>query len=266
MNFSFGIITSIASSSYLDLLISSIIKQNIEEYEIIIIGNNNLDKEKYKNISIIYLNFNEYIKTAWITKKKNMICEVAKYDNIVLMHDYIILEDGWYEGFKKYGNNFEFCVNQIKNIDGSRYRDYVFFIPEIEPLIGNEALIPYHIEIQQPLIKLLYISGAFYIIKKETALKNPLCENLVWGQGEDVVLSKELTSKGINIKCNPYSSVRLLKHKDKLYFENVMSDAKCKELMSLSNTIINDYDRRQKNHLVHELKNMCEFHKKLFSE
>ncbi len=248
MEFTFGIITTIYSCNFLNIILDSIISQNIEKYEIIIVGNNNLNLKApiYKDVPIKQINFDESVKRAWITRKKNIICQEAKYENIVLMHDYIKLENGWYEGFKKYGNDFKFCVNQIKRIDGTRFRDYVFFPVGIEHIVGNTALVPYDVEIKQPLNKLLYISGGYYIIKKNVALENPLCEKLGWGEGEDGKLSKELTSKGINITCNPYSIVKLLKHKHKPGWENEMSYEVCNKLLNLDNDSIEKYVNIQK--------------------
>jgi hypothetical protein len=119
MNFTFGIVTS--SDIYLNQIIDSIEKQNISSYEIILIGNPNI--ELRKNIKKIY--FDETKHNGWITKKKNIIAQNAKYENIVFMHDYIILEDGWYKGFCKYGNNFDIIVNKIINYDGTRFRDWI---------------------------------------------------------------------------------------------------------------------------------------------
>jgi hypothetical protein len=266
MDFTFGIITSKNTCGYLDVIIESIVKQHIDTYEIIIVGDNNLNVNNYPNIPIVQLPFNEHMKTSWITKKKNILCQHAKYENIVLIHDYIKLETGWYEGFKRYGNNFQFCINPIQRIDGSRYRDYLFFTPIIEHIIGNEAFIPYNVEIPQPLNTLLYISGAYYVIKRDIALKYPLCENLAWGEGEDVVLSKELTCAGINIQCNPYSVAKLLKHKGKIHFENEMSREKCAHLLGLDATTVTNYNKTQKFHLINELKNLCSNHIKLLLE
>ena len=68
MNFTFGIITTGNSDDNLNLIIDSIESQNISEYEIIIIGNSNVNR---KNTFIIP--FDETIKDAWITRKKNLI-------------------------------------------------------------------------------------------------------------------------------------------------------------------------------------------------
>ena len=65
----------------------------------------------------------------------------------------------------------------------------------------------------------MYISGAYYVIKKEIAINNLLNEDLVHSRGEDVEYSKRLHSNGFIIKCNHYSDVILLKQKDSIHWE-----------------------------------------------
>ncbi len=102
MNFSFGIITNGYEDLRINQIIDSIEKQNITSYEIIIVGNS---KVKRKNTQII--EFDESILPAWITKKKNIVTEIARFENIVYLHDYIELVDDWYAGFLKFGDNFD---------------------------------------------------------------------------------------------------------------------------------------------------------------
>ena len=123
MNFTFGIITN-NNITNLYKIIDSIELQNIPNYEIIIVGVNiNLNK---KNCTCIQ--FDESIYPGWIARKKNIITQNAKYENIVYMHDYIILDKNWYNGFLKYGNNFDVVINPIQKINGSRFRDWILNI------------------------------------------------------------------------------------------------------------------------------------------
>ena len=70
---------------------------------------------------------------------------------------------------------------------------------------------------------MMYISGAYWIAKKEFMLKNPLNEILKWGQGEDVEWSlrvRELTE----FKINANSIVKLMKYKDRIFNETTDSE------------------------------------------
>ncbi len=159
------------------------------------------------------------IRRGWITKKKNIITINAKYENIVYLHDYIIFEDEWYEGQLKSGNDFKIRMDKIKDIHGNRYRDWCLWVHngnEMDKLIGRDALIPYDMT---HLTKYMYISGSYWIAKMDVMMEFPLDENLCWGEGEDVVWSKQVRVK-YDFNMNPHSIVKLIKDgKDKVFDE-----------------------------------------------
>ena len=75
---------------------------------------------------------------------------------------------------------------------------------------NRECLIPYDMT---HLSKYQYISGTYWVAKKDIMLQFPLDENLCWGQGEDVLWSKQVREK-YHFSMNPYSTVKSLKFKD----------------------------------------------------
>jgi len=247
MNFTFGIIT-INNIENINKVIDSIEIQNIPNYEIIIVGCDKtfnlrtLNKLKRKNC--LYIPFDETIYPGWITKKKNIITQNAKYENIVYMHDYILLDDNWYNGYLKYGNNFDIIVNIIQNSNGERFRDWVLnmFFLRGQYLINENRTIPrinapdqwiqkgenviekYKINpnIQAHFLsydddgkewqKYIYISGAYWVAKKYVMDEFPLNENLMWGQSEDIDWCQRVRNKYM-FKCNKYSTCKLIKYK-----------------------------------------------------
>jgi len=207
MNFTFGVITA-GNKTYIENIIKSIENENIPNYEIIVVGGNPI-----KNIC--HIPFNESKKKMWITKKKNLITENAKYENIVYLHDYIKLMPGWYNGFKIFGNDFDVCMTKMETSSGKRYRDWSLcaWAPILD-LIGEEnryeRLLPYN---ETRLTKIQYISGAYWVAKRDFMVKYALDEELVWGRSEDIEWSYR-ARKACNFKMNAHSSVKLLKEKD----------------------------------------------------
>jgi predicted O-methyltransferase YrrM len=206
IDFTFGIVTSGDSDVNIQKIVNSIRIQAIPKYEIIIMG-----KSDVTGNDIINIPFDETVKKNWITKKKNLIAKIANYENIVLLHDYVEFAKGWYEGFLQFGNAFKICVNKIVDTEGRRSRDHVIF-KECLPQINT--LLPYGCKLTPEVSKLTYISGTYYVIKKNIALAYPLREELRWGQGEDVILSHTLSKNNILIECNPFSTVSVLKEKN----------------------------------------------------
>jgi len=210
MQFTFGIITNGKNDSRIEQILNSIERLNINDsdYEIIIVGNSNLDR---KNMSVI--SFDENTKSLWITRKKNIITEEANFDNIVYLHDYIIFDENWYKNFVIFGNNFDICMNQILNTTEDRYRDWTLWAEDANKLGISNYLLPYE---ETRLSKFMYISGAYWVAKKRIMEEFPLNENLIWGYGEDVEWSKRVREK-YNFSINKNSIVKLIKFKERIF-------------------------------------------------
>jgi GT2 family glycosyltransferase len=257
LSFTFGIITEGKFDNFIQETIKSIEANNIPEYEIIIVGNTEIESTD----KIHVFEFDENVHTGWLTRKKNIIIEQSKNEILVIMHDYILFDKDWYNGFVKYGNNFDWCISPIKNANGNRYRDYTLFpykvnsslfrtlpcpfeddylnvtysLGDEDDYFNGNCLLPYDFENNININKYMYISGAYFIIKREIALKHKLDETLFICQGEDVEYSKRLHNHGHIIKCNPHSFVRLQKLKDSAFWENLISDEKMELLKKISN-------------------------------
>ena len=243
MNFTFGIITDGKNDSFIKIIIDSIIDNKIPNYEIIIVGNTKI--ENSENIKILY--FDEKIKEGWITKKKNIIIEKAIYENVVIIHDYVKFDSDWYAGFLKFGDNFKLCITKIKNKDNTRYRDYTLFPYKVDYLninyapcdinnyFNNNCLLPYSFKNSITTNKYLYISGAYFVVKKYIGLAFPLDETLLHNGGEDVEWCKRLHNNKIIIECNSYSSVTLLKYKTPMSWENVIDEDNINKLVNFCN-------------------------------
>ena len=210
MNFTFGIITSPGTSGYLQQITDAICDEKIPNFEIIIVGGNSW----YESDCMKVLPFNESTKPMWITRKKNIVTENAQYENIVYLHDYVTFVPGWYEGFKKFGNDFDVCMTPILNADGSRFRDWTLWVPDGDPDCNNRSrLLPYNIT---HLSKAMYISGAYWVAKRDIMKKFPLDERLSWGESEDIVWSRQVRENH-KFSINTHSQVKLLKQKDPVF-------------------------------------------------
>jgi hypothetical protein len=218
MNFTFGIITSIHTDQYTDQVIDSIVNLYIPNYEIVVVGGS-------KPRGSLFIDFPEdhYVAPGWITKKKNLITQNAKYDNVVYVHDYLAFDSDWYEGFEKFGEDWDVCMCKIIKLTGERHRDWCVYYNtdrssefwsgttsgcDDPDLPAGTLNVPYEYNKTQ----YMYISGAYWVAKKDFMLKYPLDETLKWGQSEDVVWAR-LVRNTWNYKMNTYSTVRLLKDK-----------------------------------------------------
>lgn len=185
----FGIITK-SMSENIDLIIESIEKQNIPNYEIIIVFDEPYtEKIKYKNCYVDFINTKirkeflcyyknyipdkdyKYFKKIIIKNRKfNLISNLSRFDNIVLMNDYLIFDDDWYKGFKKFcrKNTFDFLTNKIL-FDNKRSLDWISGtereVNRHEKKYG--ALVPYDITCIKSIKEyLIYFTSSIMITKK----------------------------------------------------------------------------------------------------
>jgi hypothetical protein len=200
-----------AIQSILDLNISS------NKYELIIIGGNNLKKDIQKdNITILY--FDENIKRAWITKKKNIIFDRAQFENTIIIHDYVSFDKNWYNGFLSFETDWDVCMCQIRNKDNIRWRDWLLWWCGTAPyrLEHNGKRLPANrllYDDYQFVNNDMYINGTVIIGKTNYLKNNKFDENRCWGQGEDCEWSARCRPTW-KYKMNVNSTLRLLKQKE----------------------------------------------------
>jgi len=193
----FGILVDGTKEDAVERLIDSIISLDIPFFEIITVGTCSIkNKKNYRNISF-------EPKTAWITRKKNMIAEEAKYENLVIMHNRFVFDKSWFKGMKKYGNYFDVLCNVVHDPIGRRAGDWLTHGRDIrDRWVNNTGLLEY----KDWDINLL-INGSFYVMKKSAWKKCPWNERLVWGHSEDDELSAQHRDKGVVPRFNPFSKV-----------------------------------------------------------
>jgi hypothetical protein len=198
---SFGILTRGTTDDIVDGMIQNIRKQKIPHYEIILCGK--YGGKYLKNKDIVYIEFTQKDDKGWITKKKNLISEKAKYENLCVMHDRIKLHDNWFSGMKKYGNNWEILsIPTFK--DGVRLYDWLttkYPIENKKSFFGFGSHLDY-----SDWDKWLYIDGGVIIMKKYVWAKVPWDETRYWNEAEDLKLSHDQTRYGFVIRLNPHSS------------------------------------------------------------
>lgn len=206
LDFSFCIVTdnSMEACKRISSMVYTIRALKIPNYEILVIGGSGSkfggDLQDFTKID-----FDESVKRGWITKKKNDIAKIAKYDNLVICHDYFLFHRNWYDGYLKIYEDFvksNICCNPVYMIDGRR--EYTDWVTWDHPDHGRQASLNYN-DWEQT--KHQYISGGYFVTKKEFFMNNPLNENLSSHDGEDVEWSLRIRNQA-KIICNPNSYVK----------------------------------------------------------
>ena len=177
MNFTFAITTDYTNENQLAEVIQSIRNLFIPNYEILVIGN----KEKENDYDVRYILFDESEKDKWITRKKNILCQEAQYENIVLMHDYYVFDKNWYKSYLEFGNDWDICSNRQLLQNGKRH--FTDWVTWDCPLYPRYTSLPYD---EWNLTRHMYQSGGYMLVKKPLMMIEPFNESLAWGEADDV--------------------------------------------------------------------------------
>lgn len=212
MDFTFVICTSGKERDRVLAILDTIEAQAIPRYEVIVIGGAG---ESLGRDQVTAIPFDESLRPhGWITRKKNIGTWHATYENVVYMHDYVLLAPGWYAGQVRAGDNFDVRMDRMENADGTRFRDWTLD-PWEAKFIGGRCLLPYSVT---DLSRFMYISGAYWVAKRQVMLDFPQHEGLYWGCGEDLEWSARVR-KAHAFTMNEHSTVRLAKQKDRVFGE-----------------------------------------------
>jgi hypothetical protein len=180
------------------------------EYEVLICGEHpSGDQFQYFHDQQIHWAPRFQHCNGWITHKKNKIAEYARGEIIVMMHDYFILQPGWSWGYKIFGFDWDICNNPQQLLDGRRhFTDWVNWDDPEFPKYHSFGYDDWSHTKHQ------YISGGYFLVKKQVLLDNPFDESMKPGSPEDVEWSLRVRDK-YKIVCNRYSTVRHNKmHRD----------------------------------------------------
>lgn len=217
---SFAIITSGNDEQAVNLVIDSIEREQIPDYDIMVIGGMfcNINRNNVRHIPIIDSIYNGIP----LNVKKNAGARNAKCPNLVIMHDYYNLTPGWYQNVVEFGFDWDICVHKAfhnksqGSMLGNGWRtEKIATYPEIPfamPIpMDIECFIPY-----------MAIQGAYWMCKTEVMLKYPMDETLLKGQLEDIEWSskvvpgwraEKLDQNEFKIKANPNACVVMAKDK-----------------------------------------------------
>ena len=201
MDWTFGITTKEGSESVTGQVINSIygtMKHSPGRFEILVIGGKPVYGENLRHIE-----FQEPKGPGRISRKKNLLALHAKFENIVIAHDYIAFHRDWAAGFEIFGGDWNLSMTRVEDIFGRRFYDWISWD---SPNFAKYDPIPYS---NKDHTLFQFVPGAYWVAKTQFMLDYPLNEDLMWGESEDIEWSLRVRTKGLAF--NPYSKVRHLK-------------------------------------------------------
>lgn len=199
LSFTFAIITNWEDPRRIfDMIENITARAGMRNHEILIVGGSS----ELPSLTADYPSVNVLpMKDAWITEKKNTAAFLARYPLMVVMHDYFLLDQYWYDGYEEFGSDWDICSNPQKLIDGSRhFTDWVLWD---HPELPRYHSLDYW---DWSKTQYQYISGGYFLCKRKVLLDEPFNSQMKQGDAEDVEWSLRVRDK-YKIRCNPYSTV-----------------------------------------------------------
>lgn len=216
-SWTFGIITKGQRNDLLEQVLKSIRALKVPNYEIVICGTYFDRKEP----DFRYIPFSEKDDKGWITKKKNIITENARFENVVIGHDRLLYTPNWHEGMKEYGSYFDAlsCEMVIKDTDFRTFDWYMHSYDLKAPPQSWPFFTASRRGIHQSCMGLHYddwdyravMTGSVGIFKRSLLKLVPWNEDYFWNEDEDAELSRRLHKAGALIRFNPYSKLETLR-------------------------------------------------------
>jgi len=187
MNISFCIITGGGRPELTGVVLESIRAQGIASYEVIVAG------KFHSEPGLLYLEAPEAAAGGRLGVLRNLAVSRARYENVVLLDDDIVLSAKWYEHLLSYQGGFDILTSQVRTPDGSRYCDHVTITASGEHRILAE---------DEDAASLYMTGGGGWVMKDYVAREVRWDEKRLLNQGEDVDFSRRCQERGFRIAHN----------------------------------------------------------------
>ncbi|WP_456310195.1 hypothetical protein [Serratia proteamaculans] len=216
----FGIPVGPEDPTFLNKCVERIIELDIPRKEIILCGRPHNDFKYFDHVKIV----GEDIPAppVHITKKKNTIVRNAKFKNLCIIHDRVMLPKTFYKAAQRFGDDFPFTGLQSlyfvdkKNLIPRKYSDFGTINENVSRAINVENITKTDLKFigsrrlsYQCAMRSHhgcdYLTGSLYICKRSLWEYCPQNESLYWDDFEDVEHSLRSASLGIPNIINPYT-------------------------------------------------------------
>ena len=133
--------------------------------------------------------------------KKNTIARAATHPNLLIAHDRYVLDPRFFDGFERFGYDFDLCAVYQTYEDGEPYPSYCAL--DATGLVWAPTV---HCENYNLLHANQYVNGGLMVFKTHTLRANPFNDLLYWNQAEDVEVSRVFIEAGMPPRMNYLSS------------------------------------------------------------
>jgi hypothetical protein len=195
----FGILTQGKKAEVVEQFCKSVRQYGGDTHEILIVGPKNSTYEAY---SPTYIEKAYSSKFSDICVKKNDIVDLAKHENICIVHDRYWLDENFFSGFEQFGYDFDFLTIQQHHQSGKNYPSYCAIDDRCSLIWGTI----YECGNENQTWNRHYLNGGLIVAKRALLKKVPLNPLIFHNQAEDVELAKQMAAHSVVPRINRLSS------------------------------------------------------------
>ncbi|WP_426110385.1 hypothetical protein [Massilia sp. PWRC2] len=198
-SWTFGILTQGKKVDMVEQFCRSVREYGGLSHEILIVGPRNAAYDSYHPT---YIDHAYSASLADICVKKNDIVELARHENVCVLHDRYVLSKDFFSGFDTYGYDFDFLTIRQHHVSGKIYPSYCA-MDDGGDLIWGPI---YECGNENETWSRHYLNGGLVIAKRALLRAIPFNALIFHNQAEDVELAKVLASHSVLPRINRLSS------------------------------------------------------------
>jgi GT2 family glycosyltransferase len=185
----FGLLTLGTDRDRVLRYVRSIEQSSPGDYEILVVAPQELDW-LVGVPRVRQLVFSERDDRGWITRKKNLICEQAKFSDILICHDRFELAADYFTAWERWGYSYGIAAPRVVLRDGRRGLDWAVASSQNDSW-SHGGLLDY-----RAYSHYAYVPGGATALRKAFWQRFPWNENLYWNEHEDVELCRRAQRDG----------------------------------------------------------------------
>lgn len=219
--------------TFINACVERILQLDIAEKEIILCGTPHPDFRFFEQVKIVGQDIPA--PPVHITRKKNLLVESARYPNLCILHDRVLLALNFYQAVQRFGDDYpmtgfqSFYFTDQYNLVPRKYSDF----NTIEQDLTKELSITAVTQKDTSLISKLfycyqhparsqfghdYLTGSLYICKKSVWQHSPQNEQLYWNDYEDIEQGIRCSYEGIPTIINPWSITQSMNARSVIHY------------------------------------------------
>ncbi|MEB5742688.1 hypothetical protein MXF09_23630 [Klebsiella aerogenes] len=220
-------------SRLLNACVARILQLNVPQFEILLCGRPGPEFAYHEQVRITGEDIPSY--PLHITRKKNTLATAARYPNLCILHDRVLLPMNFMTAIRRFGDDFpltgfqSFWFADTWQSVPRRYSDFAVAARIPAMLTGKHrpqrACLPsfdtMEFQMQHPRRATPgadYLTGSLYLCKRSVWQYLPQNEALYWAEYEDVEHGIRAGRDGIPSRINPWTLTQSLRYRSVFHF------------------------------------------------